>query len=247
MAFTGERKINVSPIKNPALAPLGMGVLQAGLGYMGYSMGKSARDAESIAARNEVDRARRAYMDIEYVNPYTGTKNWYADMQNVYEDATINQQQAQFMRQQQLGTGATTMEGLRGAAGSSGVGGLALAFGRSQGLQAQEAAASIGAQESQLMRARLAQQAQLNKLERGGAAAMENRMVQGSIWQQGKQESRARELFAMGMQRDMAAQSAQQQAQNLLMGGIGAGFESLMAGYGPSGDYSLFAKNPNQI
>jgi hypothetical protein len=245
MAFTGERKINKSPLKiAPAMAPLVMGGIQAGLGAIGYFAGKEERDAESTAAAAEFKATKQAYEDIEYQNPYAGTKNWYADLQNTMEDATVNQQQSQFMREQQLGTGATTMEGLRAAAGGSGVGNLAMAMSRMQAGQAQAASAGIGTQEAALNKARLAQAAKLQQLEAGGAAAMENRMVQGEVWRQGKEEARTRELFAMGMQRDMAAKDAQAQARGMLYGGIGAGLESLTTGYGPGGDFDIFAQNP---
>ena len=65
-------------------------------------------------------------------------------MQNTYEDLTVNQQQAQFTAQQQAQGFANTMEGLRGAAGGSGIAALAQSLAGQQSLAAQQASASIG-------------------------------------------------------------------------------------------------------
>ena len=60
---------------------------------------------------------------------------------------TINQQQAQFEAQQGAQQRANIMQGLKGAAGGSGVAGLAQAMAGQGQLQTQQIAAGIGQQE----------------------------------------------------------------------------------------------------
>tara|TARA_Y100001963_G_scaffold79568_1_gene110446 strand:+ start:137 stop:757 length:621 start_codon:yes stop_codon:yes gene_type:complete len=108
--------------------------------------------AEATAA-TAVQRSRAAYEDFQFENPYA---------ENVYEDLTVNQQQAEFERQTFQQQQANIMQGLRGAAGGSGVAALAQAMANQGQLQAQRASASIGQQEAlnQRLRAKGAQQTQ---------------------------------------------------------------------------------------
>jgi hypothetical protein len=76
-------------------------------------------------------------------------KNPFSNMENTFEDLTVNQQQAQFQAQQGNQQRANIMQGLKGAAGSSGIAGLAQAMANQGQLQTQQISASIGMQESQ--------------------------------------------------------------------------------------------------
>ena len=69
-------------------------------------------------------------------------------MENTMEDLTINQQQAEFEKQQAMQSQANIMGQMRGAAGSSGIAALAQSLANQGSLQAQRASASIGAQEA---------------------------------------------------------------------------------------------------
>ena len=149
---------------------MGRGV--AGVGI--YSANKRAKQMRrsSQAATNaqlEFQREQQAilekqkakYRQFQFVNPY---KN----MENAYEDLTVNQQQAMFMSQQGAQQRADIMEGLRGAAGTSGIAGLAQTLANQGQLQAQQISATIGQQEA--MNQRLAAQgaAAADMAERGG-------------------------------------------------------------------------------
>ena len=90
-------------------------------------------------AKKSVEKQKQAYRNIEFTNPYE---------ENAYEDLTVNQQQAEFQAQQGGQQRANIMQGLRGAAGSSGIAGLAQAMANQGQLQNQQISASIGQQES---------------------------------------------------------------------------------------------------
>ena len=99
--------------------------------------------------QKRVDKEVANYKAIKFTNPYEGMENQYAGMENVYEDLTVNQQQAQFQAQQGAQQRSNIMQGLRGAAGGSGIAGLAQAMASQGQLQTQQISAQIGMQESQ--------------------------------------------------------------------------------------------------
>ena len=82
-------------------------------------------------------------------NAYEGMKNQFEGMENAFEDLTVNTQQAEFEAQQNQQQQANIMSQMAGAAGGSGIAALAQSMANQGALQAQKAAASIGAQESQ--------------------------------------------------------------------------------------------------
>ena len=155
----------------PAAIPA---IIGAGVSlYAASETKKSARAAEK-RAREERDKQnalleeqKEEYAAMKFTNPYAGMENQYAE--NVYEDLTVNQQQAQFEAQQGAQQRANILGGLRGAAGTSGIAGLAQSLAGQGQLQAQRASASIGQQEAvnQRLAAQGAQQRQT------GAAAVD--------------------------------------------------------------------------
>ena len=134
---------------------------------------------QQALSKAAVEKQKQAYKDIEITSPY-------ADMENVYEDMTINQQQAQFQAQQGAQQRANIMQGLRGAAGGSGVAGLAQAMAGQGQLQAQQISASIGMQESQQQ-----------QLKARGAADVQLQERQGEAMVQQAQTGRAATLLGM--------------------------------------------------
>ena len=118
----------------------------------GNKAGKAAAEQQRIA-RAELEKQKSAYGALDTSNLAAGVKNAYGDIQtnfeNVYEDLTVNQQQAQFQAQQGAQQRSNIMEGMRGAAGGSGIAGLA-------GVQTMETAAekqvAMGAQQAETTR-----------------------------------------------------------------------------------------------
>ena len=146
--------------------------------------------AQQKTAKAAVEKQKQAYKDIDFKNPYAG-------MENVFEDMTVNQQQAQFQAQQGSQQRANIMQGLRGAAGASGVAGLAQAMASQGQLQSQQISASIGQQESQQQMARAQGAASIQQLERQGAAAVDLQQRQGEAMVMEAETGRASTLLGM--------------------------------------------------
>ena len=134
------------------VAIIGGSVALAGAGTkLGMSLsGRRKRIEEQEAARAEMEKYKDQYKRLDTSNIYAGISNPYANMENVMEDLTVNQQQAQFERQMAQQSQANIMQNLRGAAGGSGIAGLAQAMASQGQLQAQRASASIGMQRVRL-------------------------------------------------------------------------------------------------
>ena len=156
-----------------AWAAVVMGAVSIGSTMIANKQNRDA--AEGLAEEeNEKQKAEQAKLDIQKKKYEQMTfENPYANMENVYEDLTVNQQQAQFQAQQGSQQRADIMQGLRGAAGGSGIAGLAQAMANQGQLQTQQISASIGQQEAanQRLSARGAGQVQL--LERQGQEAQQ--------------------------------------------------------------------------
>ena len=129
---------------NPMIA---MGLAQGAIGMFGGRKARRRARREQMMARAQMERSRQAYLDQEITNPY-------ANLENPYEDLTVNQQQAQFQAQQGAQTRSDILGGLRGAAGGAGVGALAQSLANQQARQQQAISASIGQQEAANQRAR---------------------------------------------------------------------------------------------
>ncbi len=138
------------------------------------------------------------------------TSNLYANLENPYEDLTVNQQQAQFVAQQQQQGLANTMSALRGAAGGSGIAAFAQSLANQQAQNAQAASASIGQQEAR-NQAMMAQGAMsIQNMERGGAErarALKSQMLNTEL--------------GMSMNMLAGANLAQQSAMGAIAGGVG--------------------------
>ena len=115
---------------------------------------KQARKAQNLAAEQAaaqlalqkeqmalLEAQRERYRQFEFTNPY-------ADLENPYEDLTVNQETARFQMEQAAQQRANIMQGLRGAAGASGIAGLAQALANQGTLQAQRVSADLSKQEA---------------------------------------------------------------------------------------------------
>ena len=97
--------MNKSPFK--VLTSAGIGAIAGavgGLGQLGVSLaGRQDRIDEQNAAEAENKRMMNQYRDLDTSNIYANVRNPYenieTEFENVYEDLTVNQQQAQFEKQ----------------------------------------------------------------------------------------------------------------------------------------------------
>ena len=152
-------------------------------------------DIERKAQQDKLDKQKAEYKAMKFENPFS-------NMENVYEDLTVNQQQAQFQAQQGSQQRANIMQGLRGAAGGSGIAGLAQSLANQGALQTQRISASIGMQESQNQMAAAR-----------GAGAVQVAERQGDQWVQQSEMDRQSTLLGMQMGETSGANLAHQQAQ----------------------------------
>jgi len=193
-------------------------VITAGVGVAKIFSGKKAKkeaEKKAAAAKAEMDRRKAEYAQLDTSNPYADYQNMMAE--NVYEDLTVNQQQAEFEREQQEQQRANIMQGLQGAAGGSGIAALAQQMANQGSLQARQSAASIGQQEA----ANQKLQAQGELIVQKGEQAAMGKRVEGEIMSRDMERNKIMTLMGMS-QSEMAAHNQKAaQAEALMWSGAG--------------------------
>ena len=172
-----------------------------------------------------LQRQKRKQKELEDIYKNIDTSNPYLNMENVMEDLTVNQQQADFERQAFQQSQANIMENLRGAAGGSGIASLAQSLAQQGQIAAQRQSASIAQQEAANQRAAAAQAGQIQQLER-----------QGEIISRDQQRDQSETLMGLQLQKiggtsERLAQ-ARQAKMDAVSTGIGAGVDALTLGFG---------------
>jgi hypothetical protein len=178
-------------------------VIQGGVGIASGIIGHKKRKAEQATAQAQYDQNMTRYQSQDLSNPY-------ANMENVYEDLTVNTQAADFAAQQQAQGMANTMQGMKGAAGGSGIAALAQAMAGQQSQNAQSASADIARQEAGNQKAQAQMAGQLQSMER-----------EGEMYSRSLEREQAETELGMSQQRLSAANIARQEATQALVGGIG--------------------------
>ena len=194
---------------------------------------------EQEIQRKLLEEQKARYRQFEFKNPY-------ADMQNTFEDMTVDMRAADFQRQQGEQQRANILQALRGAAGTSGIASLAQSMAMQGQLQSQQIAANIAQQERQnaIMAAKMA--GQIDMTERGGAAMVQSAEMgrQSTLLgieyggmagaNAGVQAAYANQMSGFGMQ------------ANMLSSQVGASAQMIGAGIGALSDRRL-KKNINKI
>ena len=193
-----------------------------GIAKLGMSLaGQSERIAEQRRARDEMEKRKAQYERLDTSNLSAGVTNQYTGMENTYEDMTINQQQAQFEAQQGMQQRANIMRDLKGAAGGSGIAGLAQALANQGQLATQRASASIGMQEARIQQLRAAEASKLQTQERMGEVYASEQRRAGAETARGLEWQKTGTLLGMSQQRLGAANQARAQAKAQQMSAIG--------------------------
>ena len=195
---------------------------------------KIAGEADELrkAQEKKLDAQKKEYKAMKFTNPFD-------NMENTFEDLTVNQQQAQFQAQQGNQQRADIMQKLKGAAGSSGIAGLAQAMAKQGQLQTQRISASIGAQESQNQMA-----------SARGAATIQATERSGDQYVQQQEADRQATLLGMQMGQTAGANAGYQQAQaNQMNASIAnqqttASLIGTLATAAGSGDKNIFTQEP---
>jgi len=165
-----------------AVGIAGVGMYMSSKAQNQMTRANAAATAAELAFRKEesakLDKQKDLYRKFEFKNPYADMQNQYAE--NVFEDLTVNQQAADFQMEQGAQQRANILGSLKGAAGGSGIAGLAQAMANQGQMQARGVSASIGQQEAmnQNLKAQGAQQVQagaaaVDLSRRGGEATMQ--------------------------------------------------------------------------
>ena len=225
----GKKK---SPAKFIGAVALGLGVIKGATSIIGGIQERRRLRDENKRAQRQYEGFRDDLKSLEITNPYEDLPTVF---ENTFEDLTINQQQAQFQAQQGAQARANLLSNLQGAAGASGIAGLAQALANQQQVQGQQISASIGQQEAVNQRLR-AQGAQ-------GVQQMEQQARQqvayGDYLREQNENERQMNLMQLKAGRQQARRDfrASMQAQNqAIMGGVGdilgAGLQGFAAGGG---------------
>tara|TARA_R100001443_G_scaffold98849_1_gene105949 strand:+ start:6447 stop:7331 length:885 start_codon:yes stop_codon:yes gene_type:complete len=219
----------------------------------------------------KLEAQKNVYRNMQFKNPYADVKNAFGNIknpfanletnfENVFEDITVNQQQAEFQRETMAQQRSNIMGQMRGAAGGSGIASLAQAMANQGQLATQQISASIGQQEAMNQRLRAqgaaraqgmgaqreqliaqgAYQADIMRAKGESAADMARRGGEASL--QEMEMSRQATLLGIQMGQTSGANQALQQAYaNQMM--AGAGMTNLMGQqaaslYGQAGQFA---------
>ena len=189
----------------------------------------NAMTAQQIAFQREqqkkLDAQKARYRQFQFENPYEGVKNVYAGMENVYEDMTVSTQAADFQMQQGAQQRANIMQGLRGAAGGSGIAGLAQAMANQGQLQARQVSVDISKQEQAIQAAKLGEASRLEELIRRGEGARDMAVRGGEAMVQQSEMDRQATLLGVAYGGAAGANQAVQSAYSNQMAASSAAAE----------------------
>jgi len=176
----------------------------AGLAKLGIGLSRKKKLKDKLdAARGLQETAFNQYATEEIKNPYE-------NLENTYEDLQVNTQQAEFEAKQNQQAQADIMGNLQGAAGSSGIAGLAQAMANKSTQDAARASASIGAQEASNERAKA-----------GGAASVQSQIAAGESKKQQMVLDRQQNILQYRAGETAASQQAKAENNQMMMSGIG--------------------------
>jgi len=160
-------------------------------------------------AQDRADKTRGQYEDFQFTNPFAGAQNVYAGLENKYEgmenrfeDMTVDMRAADFQTQQGQQQRANILGQLRGAAGSSGIAGLAQSLANQGALQSQQIAVGISQQERQNQMMAAQEGSRIDQLQRGAGMQLQQMQASGADKQQ--------QMIMQGAADVQAAQAAQQ-------------------------------------
>jgi cyclopropane fatty-acyl-phospholipid synthase-like methyltransferase len=163
--------------------------------------GKRKREQRAAQAEYNTNKARFSNLD---------TSNVYANQQNMYEDSTVNQKEAEFTKQQQMQSQANIMGGMNQAAGGSGIAAMAQALANQSSADAQSASVSIGNQEA-------ANQSNFQ----AAATNIQSQKLAGEQASREAEKDKTSTLLGMSQNRLGAANAARAAATSAIMGGVG--------------------------
>ena len=227
----GKKK---SPARFIGAVSLGLGVIKGATSIIGGIQEKNRLKDENKRAQRQYKGFRDDLKNLKITNPY---KDLNTSFENTYEDMTVNQQQAQFQAQQGQQARANLLSNLQGAAGGSGIAGLAQAMANQQQTQTAQISANIGQQEfrNQLYSARGAENVQQAEQQ------AQQTVMGGELTRQTNENKRQMNLMALKAGRQQAQRDfkGEMQFQNqAMMGGVGDILGAGLQGFASGGGFS---------
>jgi len=205
-----------------AVVGIGAGVAKA---ISGGKQKKAAKAAEA-KAKAEMEKQKAKFSELDTSNPY-------ANMENKMEDLTVNQGEADFMKEQQQASQANIMQQMKGAAGGSGIAALAQTMANQGSMDAQKSAVSIGKQEAGNQMA-----------ERQASSQIQNQERQGEVMSRDMERNKVSTLLGMS-QSDVAAQGEKVAAADSKMwSGITGAAGAAAGGLGNMNAAGMFGATP---
>ena len=176
---------------------------------------------EQAIQRRILEKQKAEYKEFEFKNPYAGMQNYYEGMENVFEDLTVDTRAADFQMERGAQQRADIMQAFRGAAGGSGIAGLAQTLANQGILQAGQVSANIAQQErqNQIMMAQGA--SRIQQMERQGLSAADMAQRGGDAMLQQAEMSRQSTLLGVEMSGMAGANAGVQAAYANQMGAYG--------------------------
>ncbi len=167
--YTGQ----VNVYENPSNAYDDMGNVYSGM----TNEFASIKNPWSGAQNKWADvKAQLSGMENQYLgldNQYTNLKNQYAGMENVMEDMGVDSEAAEYAAQTQAQSRADIMSALSGAAGGSGISGLAQTLANQASQDARQSSVDISRQERENEKMRVQEESRIDQLQRGEQSQLE--------------------------------------------------------------------------
>ena len=164
-------------------------------------IGSGKRKEEQRQAQGEYNRLKDQLFQKDTSNPY-------ANMENQFEDLTVNTQQNEMVAQQQNQQQANIMSSMQGAAGGSGIAALAQAMANQGSQNIQRNMAGVGRQEQQNQMA-----------SARGAEMIQQQERKGEMMSREMQNNQLDTQFGMSGDRLQKANLARTEATKAAIGG----------------------------
>jgi hypothetical protein len=225
----------VSPAKFIGMVAAGLGVVQGATQIVGGIAERRRLKREMGKTKKQFRANRRQLQSLQFENPYADTQT---NFENPYEDLTVNQQQAQFQAEQAAQSRANILGSLQGAAGPSGIAGLAQSLANQATQQQAAASASIGQQEA----ANQALAAQGAEATSRREQAARQTVMAGEAQRQAQERQRTMDVMSLRAGKNQALAGLRQQraqaTQNIVAGVGGV----IGGGLGMAGEAGLLTK-----
>ena len=200
--------------------------------FFNAMFGGAQRRREQYAANQDMGQKMEDWENRKMTNPYAGVRNPYENLENVYEDAQVNLKQAEFEKEQSQQAMANIMQSMQGAAGSSGVAGLAQVLANQGVKQAQQASMSIAAQEQTNQQRAIAESGRLAEQKALGEQKRDLMFREGERMVEQFDIDKETKMLEFSLQRKAAADQAIADAQatvdDFVTGAVSSGINAGM-------------------